>query len=329
MLIPPASMPGWKIWTVGDDIAWLHPGPDGRLWAINPEAGYFGVVPGTNEQTNRHAYEMIRRDTIFTNVALTRNNEPWWEGLDEGQPVFDWQGRPTIRRRARPRTRIRVSPCRRSRTRAIHRRPTRRPACRSRHSSSAGVAGPWRPWCIRRATGRMACWSVPAWLPRRRLPRPARRRRAPRPDGDEAFRRLQLRRLLEALVVDRPPREEAAGDLPRQLVPSRRRRDASCGRATARTCACSPGSSTAARARPRRVDTAIGAVPTPDALDFSGLAHRRSHDCGAAGSGQRFLATGSGRDRQVPRELRRPTSACAARRGQPPEVSTLLNARLA
>jgi phosphoenolpyruvate carboxykinase (GTP) len=94
MLIPPASMPGWKIWTVGDDIAWLHPGPDGRLWAINPEAGYFGVVPGTNEKTNRHAYEMIRRDTIFTNVALTRNNEPWWEGLDEGQPVFDWQGRP-------------------------------------------------------------------------------------------------------------------------------------------------------------------------------------------------------------------------------------------
>ena len=94
MLIPPESMPGWKIWTVGDDIAWLHPGPDGRLWAINPEAGYFGVVPGTNAKTNRHAYEMIRRDTIFTNVGLTKDNEPWWEGLDEGKPAFDWQGRP-------------------------------------------------------------------------------------------------------------------------------------------------------------------------------------------------------------------------------------------
>jgi phosphoenolpyruvate carboxykinase (GTP) len=94
MLIPPASMPGWKIWTVGDDIGWLHPGPDGRLWAINPEAGYFGVVPGTNAKTNRHAFEMIRRDTIFTNVALTADNQPWWEGLEEGTPVTDWQGRP-------------------------------------------------------------------------------------------------------------------------------------------------------------------------------------------------------------------------------------------
>ncbi len=94
MLIPPDSMPGWKIWTVGDDIAWLHPGPDGKLWAINPEAGYFGVVPGTNAKTNRHAFEMIRRDTIFTNVGVTADNQPWWEGLDEGVPVTDWQGRP-------------------------------------------------------------------------------------------------------------------------------------------------------------------------------------------------------------------------------------------
>jgi phosphoenolpyruvate carboxykinase (GTP) len=94
MLVPPASMPGWKIWTVGDDIGWLHPGPDGRLWAINPESGYFGVVPGTNAKTNRHAYEMIRHDTIFTNVGVTADNEPWWEGLDAGRPVTDWQGRP-------------------------------------------------------------------------------------------------------------------------------------------------------------------------------------------------------------------------------------------
>jgi phosphoenolpyruvate carboxykinase (GTP) len=94
MLIPPASYKGWKVWTVGDDIAWLHPGSDGRLYAINPESGYFGVVPGTNANTNRNAYEMIRHDTIFTNVGLTADNQPWWEGLTEGKPVIDWQGRP-------------------------------------------------------------------------------------------------------------------------------------------------------------------------------------------------------------------------------------------
>jgi phosphoenolpyruvate carboxykinase (GTP) len=94
MLIPPAAMPGWKVRTIGEDIAWLHPGPDGRLYAINPEAGYFGVVPGTNARSNRNAFEMIRRDTLFTNVALTADNEPWWEGRESGEPAIDWQGRP-------------------------------------------------------------------------------------------------------------------------------------------------------------------------------------------------------------------------------------------
>jgi phosphoenolpyruvate carboxykinase (GTP) len=93
MLIPPASQKGWKVWTLGDDIAWMHLDDDGKLRAINPEAGYFGVVPGTNPQTNRNAYEMIGRDTIFTNVAVTADNDPWWEDKGEGEPHIDWIGR--------------------------------------------------------------------------------------------------------------------------------------------------------------------------------------------------------------------------------------------
>ncbi len=93
MLIPPESMPGWRIWTLGDDIAWLHPDENGKLRAINPESGYFGVVPGTNEKTNKNAYDMITHDTIFTNVATTDDNEPWWEGKQDGVPATDWQGR--------------------------------------------------------------------------------------------------------------------------------------------------------------------------------------------------------------------------------------------
>ena len=94
MLIPPKSYNGWKVRTLGDDIAWLHLDATGRLRAINPESGYFGVVPGTNEKTNRNAYEMIHHNTIFTNVGVTSDNEPWWEDKKNGEPATDWQGRP-------------------------------------------------------------------------------------------------------------------------------------------------------------------------------------------------------------------------------------------
>ena len=94
MLVSPLEHLGYKVWTVGEDITWMQQGPDGRLWAINPEAGFFGVAPGTSSKTNPNMMAAIRHNSIFTNVAVTPHGEPWWEGMDGPVPpqLTDWRG---------------------------------------------------------------------------------------------------------------------------------------------------------------------------------------------------------------------------------------------
>ncbi len=243
MLVSPFEAQGYKVRTVGDDIAWLRPGPDGRLWAVNPEAGFFGVVPGTGPDTNPNALATIARDTIFTNVAVTQDGIPWWEGKDKSPPadLIDWQGRrwDGTGKAAHPNSRFTVA-------------ARQCPSISPRFEDPQGVPLSAIVFGGRRARLAPLVFESRDWAPRRlhgrhhglgddRRRHRAGGRRAPRPDGDAALLRLQHGRLLRPLAADgasrrstRPRSSTSTGSAPTSAA-------ATCGPASARTCACCCG----------------------------------------------------------------------------------------
>jgi phosphoenolpyruvate carboxykinase (GTP) len=327
MLVPPASQKGYKVWTVGDDIAWMNVGPDGRLWAINPEAGFFGVAPGTNMKTNPNVMRPIDRNSIYTNVAVTEDGAPWWEGVDGAPPAeaIDWQGKSWTpasgTKAAHPNSRF-TTPARQCPVMSPSGRARR--ACRSPRSSSAAGARTWCRSCSRRATGSTASSSAP---------RSRRRRRRPRigqvgvvrndPMAMLPFCGYNMGDYFGHWLAMGARGREAAAHLPRQLVPPERRgplpvaglrrEPARAPLGDRRACTARPAPSRAPSATCRAPGTSTPPASTCRRPVLEELARRRPRGVAAGRGAQRqFLDTFGAR---MPREMLAENDALLSRLG--------------
>ena len=227
MMVSALENEGYRVWTVGDDIAWMQVGSDGYLHAINPEAGFFGVAPGTNERTNPNVMTALKKNTIFTNVAMTTQHEPWWEGMSADVPsgMLDWQGRawsPSNGPAAQANSRYTVP--------AIQ-----APSISPRWEDPAGVPISAFIFGGRRARLAPLVYEAMSWqhgVLRRgddgfgndRGHHRSGGRYAARPDGHASLLRVQHGRLFRALARNGAENPPSAENFPRELVSQRRRR---------------------------------------------------------------------------------------------------------